>query len=168
MPNENLDIKDFLQLKNKITKSIVKNIFKNKIICNKNGEILNEQELLDIVSNKIEKCTGVTISNNIPSQCSKNGVFEGYCKQHYNKYFDKDKLKDKLENKETYDFIYESESESESESIEPKIKKFINDSFYYIDDNFIYLSNLSNTKVGYIKNGEYVLSDDPFLLNTKY
>jgi hypothetical protein len=171
MADENLNIKDFLQLKNKIIKSVIKDIFKNKILCSsRNGNILDEQELLDILSNKIEKCIGITINNNIAIQCTKNGIFNGYCKQHNKKYEYKNNTniyKDSTHNyieDSTHNYELEIENQDTNE-ISMKTRKFINDSFYYVDDNFIYSNNISNTKVGYIRNDEYILSDDPFILN---
>jgi hypothetical protein len=170
MVDEDSNIKDYIQLKNRIIKSIIKELFKNKITCNRKGEILNEQELLSILintSNKVEKCLGVIISNNFPSQCTKNALFNGYCKQHLKKYETK---KYEIENQHIIDYEMENDNfidyeiEDKKNSYKNKIKKFINDSFYYVDNNFIYSLENMNTKVGYIKNGEYIISDDPFIL----
>lgn len=168
MSHEN--IKDFLQLKNKIVKSIIKDIFKNKILCNRNGEILNEQDLLDILSNKIDKCSGITINNNMPVQCTKNVLFNGYCKHHNKKYEHKNNLGICMEEDNTIEFEIENENDNDNDNheITTRVKKFINDSFYYVDDHFIYLNNSSNIKVGYIKNDEYIMSDDPFILDDNF
>lgn len=185
--NEDTNIKEFIQLKNKIIRTIVKDLFKNKIVCTRNNNLLNEGELVNILintSNKVEKCIGITINNNIPTQCSRNSLIDGYCKKHYKKYQAK-KNKDNIDSKNiTYEIErHDSRDSHNSHEIEvnklsikcvdgKKTKKFINDSFYYVDDKFIYSLDLKSgsiyTKVGYIKNGEYILSDDPFILNTDY
>ena len=43
-------------------------------------------------------------------------------------------------------------------------KQLIDNSFYYIDDSFIYNTSTLE-KVGYIENNEFILTDDPFILN---
>ena len=43
-------------------------------------------------------------------------------------------------------------------------QKFIDDSLYWVDDQFIY-DFQSKIKVGYINQNEYIISDDPFLLS---
>ena len=64
---------------------------------------------------------------------------------------------------------YDSGSESESDDSEETVidttymkKEFINDILYHHDDKFIYYNN---KKCGYIDNNEFILIDDPFLLN---
>jgi hypothetical protein len=45
--------------------------------------------------------------------------------------------------------------------------KFIEDTFYYVDDNYVY-ERETITKCGYkdVDTGEFILTDDPFILNT--
>jgi hypothetical protein len=42
-------------------------------------------------------------------------------------------------------------------------QKFIDNTFYYVDDEFVY-DKETYEKVGYKQNNEYVLTFDPFLL----
>lgn len=66
--------------------------------------------------------------------------------------------------------IVESHVDSHVKNVESLEKKFIEDSFYWIDEQYIYDLNNYN-KVGYIdksmiaESPTYVLTDDPFLLH---
>lgn len=192
------NVKEFIQLKNRIIRNIIKDLFKNKIVCTRKNDILNEQELINILintSNKVDKCVGITINNNIPNQCTRNSVIDGYCKKHYKKYQAKQNKNhkdintfnsnitfeiDKKEQDQGEQFLKEQDPKEQDPKVQnktKKIKKFINDSFYYVDDKYIYSLDLKHgniyTKVGYIKsthghNDEYILSDDPFILNQDY
>jgi hypothetical protein len=42
--------------------------------------------------------------------------------------------------------------------------KLIDDTFYYMDKNYIYDRDTLE-KVGYISDNEFILTDDPFILN---
>lgn len=45
--------------------------------------------------------------------------------------------------------------------------KFIEDVFYYVDERYIY-DRVSRERVGYISDGRYILTDDPFILDAIY
>lgn len=88
-----------------------------------------------------------------------------YCKIHYNKH-----MFDELQNRMNTQIDVDTEPillfEDVSVAEEPKKTrmKLIDDTFYLVDDQFIYDKN-SYEKVGYIsKDGEYILTDDPFIL----
>lgn len=143
---------------------------------------------------KIYQCTAVLNNGNRCSYKSLKGTDFLYCKKHifkYNKHKITQKLQTCIEENEEFEQKFndmnlkyeqenqkeheserdpESEYESESESSESEEtvcmdsmkKQFINDKLYYHDNKFIYYNN---KKCGYIDNNEFILIDDPFLLN---
>jgi hypothetical protein len=63
------------------------------------------------------------------------------------------------------DHIIKTKQQRISNDVLSKMKKeFIEDSFFLVDDEFVYDKD-THEKVGYRENGEYVLTDDPFILN---
>lgn len=153
--------------KKTIIKDTIKQIYeKYSIYDEENDRTLDEKEIkeyLDKLNNKVKKrCCGVSTTN-LPTQC-KSFALENfdYCKKHmmtYNVFNSKQR---------------EIETEIETEicqnthdvDISNLKRKFIEDSFYYVDNSFIY-NNLKQ-KVGYIDNSEYHLTDDPYILESTF
>lgn len=158
---EELDDSKFLE---KFKIKIIKNIL--KVLCKKyemyeKGVKVTEDEMLKYLKNleKKEKTQCMGILNNL-QRCKRNATIESnYCKTHY---------KVKKEVKEIFlkeNFIMRSEVNFVEKEIETNLKKrFINDSFYYTDDNYVYDIE-SMEKVGYKYENEFVLSMDPFILD---
>jgi hypothetical protein len=152
------------QFKKRIVKETLKTLYSQyKIYDSDDNEVNLETLQMKMLSPKIVKrCIGTTNTSPV-SQCSKNALDNyDYCKIHLYKMC--------LVNKDSND-----SNESKIHSIEYKCsnthisndnlslkKVFIDDSFYYTDNIFIYDSN--NTKVGYISKNEYILTSDPFIL----
>ena len=97
-----------------------------------------------------------------------------YCKKHMSKEW-MEKYSTRFSNEtekspriffEEQNIIYETADQINATKIDiSKLsKKFIEDSFYYIDSKFIYDAN-DYRKVGYVDNNEYILTDDPFILS---
>jgi hypothetical protein len=162
----NIDISNeqkFLeQYKKKIIKDVLKTLCKQYFIYDANDneidmDTLQKQFLFPKV---VKRCIGTTNTHPV-SQCSKNAIDNyDYCKIHLykmclNKYDDK---------QEIYTPPIEFTCTTTDVEITKLRKKFIEDSFYFIDEKFIY--DASNNKVGYISNGEYILTSDPFILET--
>lgn len=164
----NIDISNeqkFLeQYKKKIIKDLLKTLCKQYIIYDSNDnevdmETLKKQFLFPKI---VKRCIGTTNTTPV-SQCSKNAIDNyDYCKIHlYKMCLNQNQVQNS--NKE-HSYIPPIEFNCTVEPIKVNNlkKKFIEDSFYFVDERFIYDSN--NIKVGYISNGEYVLTSDPFIL----
>lgn len=164
----NIDISNeqkFLeQYKKKIIKDMLKTLCKQYTIFDSHDnevdiEMLQKQFLFPKV---VKRCIGTTNTNPV-SQCSKNALDNyDYCKIHLYKMC----LSKQEHHQESYMPPIEFTCTTNTENVEVTQlkKKFIEDSFYFVDDKFIYDSN--NNKVGYISNGEYILTSDPFILDT--
>jgi hypothetical protein len=62
--------------------------------------------------------------------------------------------------------VTQNEKDKISNDVLSKMKRvFIEDSFFLVDDEFIYDKD-THEKVGYVEDKKYVLTDDPFILNT--
>lgn len=149
--------------KKTIIKETIKKIYEKYFIYNKDEKSISENELIDYLNklnNPIKKrCCGV--SNFPVKQCSKFAVdtFD-YCKSHMITYGTLKAVSKRYEDKIE---IIEEKKCNQKVDLSKLKKKFIGDSFYYIDNMFIY--DNYNEKVGYIDNNEYFLTDDPFILN---
>jgi hypothetical protein len=123
----------------------------------------------DMLVKYIKNCVGIRESvcaavTRAGTRCtSKANQGSKYCKRHVNKeLFDipeRDFASEKKENVKI-DFCV---TKVEGKSGERK-KQFIEDTFYYIDKKYIYNMETME-KEGYIKDEEYVLTRDPFILN---
>lgn len=104
------------------------------------------------------------------SKCIRRCVDGGeYCKMHIGL-----SIKEKMSNMLIMD-MYEKEgvelgevkgmgmSEVKRNDMSGMKSKFIEDMFYYVDDMYIY-DRETTEKVGYISDGKYILTDDPFVL----
>jgi len=140
--------------KKTIIKDVVKNIYKKYCIYDNQSNLIDEKEVIKYL-NKVDnkRCCGVSNSSN-PKQCKMKAIESyDYCKNHMMTY--------SMPKIISVDCIKESISEK-SDLLNLK-KKFIGDSFYYVDTKFIY--NNFKEKVGYIQSNEYHFTDDPYILN---
>lgn len=129
----------------------------------KRGILLNKFKL-DLLDKKEETifCAGFSKNGN---KCI-NKTFEDskYCKKHnyltFRDHFDDTNIKQDI-------FVLSSNRENNIDINNLKTK-MIDDTFYYVDDYFIYEKDTLK-KVGYIENEtdtkNYVLTDDPFILS---
>lgn len=142
----------------KLIKEFSKCILKNFKVTNSDDINVNEEDIIKVLCNPkiIKRCIGIT-SSGVISQCTRNAIDKiDYCKTHMYKI---GLLKD-----DTFiDINYITNDNSNVKQNNLK-KKFINDSFYNIDNEYIYDIN-TNNKVGYIYQSEYILTSDPFILN---
>lgn len=143
--------------KKKLVKDFVKQMLKHFKIYNNDDNLVNESEILNIIyaPKVINRCIGTT-STGIITQCTRNAVDKlEYCKTHMYK----------------MGYIKEQppinivciENKCKDTIVCNLKKKFINNSFYFVDEKYIY--DEDNNKVGYINDKEYILSSDPFILN---
>ena len=108
----------------------------------------------------ISICKGISKNGN---KCTRKASDNSkYCKTHnYLSY--REQLNNKSDDITENVFVIEKNNSYDNLDIENMDLKLINDSFYYTDNNYIYDKD-SLTKVGYIYNNEYILTDDPFIL----
>lgn len=145
--------------KKTITKEITKKICERYCIYDKEDRV-NQDEIIGYLSklnNVVKKrCSGVSITG-VPKQCSKFAIEKFYyCKTHMMAYGKVNSTRhDDIE-------LVQEKKCNEGIDLSKLKKKFIGDSFYYIDSLFIY--DDFNEKVGYIDNNEYHLTDDPYIL----
>lgn len=147
-------------------KEIIQNIFKEYDILYKNTSepVLFDSFLnnfLFSVKEEVPICLGISQNGN--KCCRKSQPYSNYCKIHFYLEFKNKNKKNSLENTSTIEYINKEKQEVEIENIKDLEKIFIEDSFYYKDNRFVY--NITNfEKVGYINNDTPVLTDDPFIL----
>ena len=160
--NDDSDFKFLESYKKRIIKELLKNLLKNYKVYDVNDNIVDKDILYDqlIVAKVVKRCVGVTNTNPI-SQCTKKALDNyDYCKTHLSKMCFKKVEEDCVDKCLIY---FESNDKISSESQNSNLrKKFIDDSFYLIDDKFIYDNDYK--KVGYIENSRYILTNDPFIL----
>lgn len=162
----NIDISNeqkFLeQYKKRIIKDVLKTICKQYTIYDINDNEIDMDVLYkQLLTPKIVKrCIGTTNTQPV-SQCSRNAIDNyDYCKTHLYKMC----LTREKEENEIKSYPIEYNAIGLTTDVSKLKKKFIEDSFYFVDDKFIYDTN--NIKVGYISNDEYILTSDPFILET--
>jgi hypothetical protein len=130
---------------------------------------IKKEQILNYIQNKlnIEKktCNALTKNNTL---CTRGCYLDSdYCKLHVNKmFFDNQNKQPHIPTTELCDLlVIENDNKNNISNKDNNFsKKFIDDSFYYIDTHYIYDIE-TYEKVGYIKNGEYILTDDPFVLD---
>ena len=165
------DISDEYDIYDRQTKQYInKSELLNKIIFKINSQLENTGKQKTI-------CNGIYKNGN---RCNKNAInCENYCKRHLDEI---EKYKEQNNNYKQEKLIEESdiqnellieENEIQSNSIQfvqhNKKNIFIEDSFYLIDDKYIYDKN-TYEKVGYINKEKdmdeysYIFTQDPFLL----
>ena len=141
-------------------------IFEEYDITYKNTKIAVEK---DIFLNKFKTvfkndniliCKGISKNGN---KCSRKvNENSNYCKTHHYLSY-REMINEKCENI----CVIESTNINQHQNtldIENMELKFINDSFYYTDNKYIYEKDTLN-KAGYVYNNEYILTDDPFILS---
>lgn len=133
----------------------------------KRGILLNKFKL-DLLDKQDETifCAGFSKNGN---KCI-NKTFEDskYCKRHHYLTF-RDQYNETVIKQDIVVLNNNNESETKHKiNIEDLKTKMIDDTFYYIDENFIYEKDTLK-KVGYIENEcntkNYILTDDPFILS---
>lgn len=130
---------------------------------NDNEKIISKQVLYNSIMNYFGNdlfCCAQTANG---SNCTRKAHANSkYCKIHIQKY---STPRTSITTHRVTTPIYVVENRKPP-SIQPSgmIKKLINDSFYFIDEKYIYDIE-THEKVGYIKNNEHVLTDDPFVLD---
>lgn len=158
-----MDENKFLEnYKKKLLKEFSKNIINNFTVYNKFDLRVDDKEILKVLYTDkcVKRCIGTTTTGTI-SQCTRNAIENvNYCKIHMYKI-------GLVKTEEINIKIDCIENISSNKNIKNLNKKFINDSFYYTDDKYIYDMN-TNNKVGYINDNEYILTNDPFILNENY
>lgn len=143
--------------KKKVIKECIKELCNNYKVFDKNDKMILSDDLSEILLSPkiIKKCIGFTKTSPI-AQCSRNALVNcDYCKIHLNKQVIYEKQPEKL-----ISCIVIPKEKSVSKL--NLVKKFINDSFYFTSNTFIYNNDLQ--KIGYIDNKEYVFTSDPFIL----
>lgn len=159
------DVKFLENYKKRIVKELLKNICNDYKVYDTNDNIVDKDILYDqlMVPKVIKRCVGVTNTNPI-SQCTKKALDNyDYCKTHLSKMcFNKNEKEKEYED----DIFITLELNNTHEHNMNLKKKFIEDSFYLVDNKFIY--DNSYKKVGYIdtefEETKYILTDDPFIL----
>jgi hypothetical protein len=142
-----------------------KNILKQaiSIIYQNKDHIINlsKQEILDIVLKPkiIKRCLGISSTF---TQCTSNALQDqDYCKRH---------LKYSVLNKELDPAFEITKIKNKIDESKIKMsKKFINDTFYFIDTKYIYdIEENDNVgeKVGIINKNKFLLTSDPFILHS--
>lgn len=125
----------------------------------KNGEPVNKTMLYNKLTGYLSNMTRCNaVINGKLCKMKRVNNFE-YCKKHLIPFNTKS-------NNEQFDILKPTGSiKNECLSKECFSKRLIDDTFYYIDKNneFIYDDNLE--RVGYI-NGDYIFTDDPFILDS--
>jgi hypothetical protein len=156
--------------KKTITRDIIKKLYEKYTIYDED-DIVSEKEIKDYLeklNNPVKKrCCGVSKSSGVPKQCKSFAITNfDYCKSHMMTYGTCSSLRrNKIEENIDIDIDVEICKNIVGDHVDlSNLKmKFIEDSFYYVDTYFIY--NKLKQKVGYLENDEYILTDDPYILN---
>jgi hypothetical protein len=158
--------KFFENYKKRITRDVIKTLYKNYKVYDCDNVLMDIETLQkEILTPKtIKRCIGATNTTPI-SQCSRNAIENyDYCKTHLYKICLNSQESTCKKNLPIEFNINSSNDNSISQEKCNLKKKFIDDSFYFIDNKFIY-DTKNHIKVGYIHNNEYILTSDPFLLD---
>lgn len=163
-------IEKYQKLISKDIETIINHIFDNYTVTEKNTSIEVEKNTIisHFLSKKepiIKRCCGI---NQNGSQCSRNTLENKmYCKIHILKYdtslFSMKQTPQKLEQIELQKNEFVDYEKCEKPDVSQLKKIFIDDSFYYVDEKYMY-DYITKEKIGFIDNGEYILSNDPFIL----
>lgn len=155
------DEQKFLEsYKKKIIKETLKTICKNYTIYDSDDNLVDFETIQKqlLVSKTLKRCIGTTSTSPV-NQCTRNAVENyDYCRTHLYKMCLKTDCVDDVS------FEIEFNLNKVNECKNNLKKKLIDDSFYYIDEKFIYDTHYN--KVGYIEDGKYILTSDPFILET--
>jgi hypothetical protein len=156
--------KFFENYKKRITRDIIKTLHKKyKIYNSENNQMDIETLQKEILTPKIiKRCIGATNTSPI-TQCSRNTIENyDYCKTHLYKICLQSH--ENIPDTSLIEYNINTKCEYKKQDKSNLKKKFIDDSFYFIDYKFIY--DMTHIKVGYIHNNEYILTSDPFVLET--
>jgi hypothetical protein len=100
-------------------------------------------------------CCGISKNGN---RCTKKALDDSdYCKTH--NYLEQ---RSKINNKDENLYIITNTNNNTNQNNNDLQLKFIEDSFYYIDNEYIYDRDTMEN-VGYIYEDQYILSNDPFV-----
>jgi hypothetical protein len=150
-------------------KKIIQDVFKEYDVFYKGtSDTVSDETFLNKflfnVKEQVPICLGISQNGN--KCCRKSQPYSNYCKVHFYLEF-KNKQSKQNEQSDSVIFVINKESKETFENkeiFENKEKIFIEDSFYYKDNQFIY-DTLTFEKVGYIDNTDTpILTDDPFIL----
>lgn len=149
--------------KNSIITDTIKKLYEKYTIYDEDENEINEKDIKDYLeklNNPVKKrCCGVS-KTGVPKQCKSFAVTNfDYCKSHMMTYGTCSSLRHKEENIDV-EIVGQNPHHIDLSHLK---MKFIEDSFYYVDKCFIY--NKLKQKVGYLDNGEFILTDDPYILN---
>jgi hypothetical protein len=146
-------------------KEIIQKVFTEYDICYKNTSESVEMDtfinhFLFNSKEEIPICMGISKNGN--KCCRKPQSNSNYCKIHFYLHFNQ---KTHVEN---HIYIIDEHKEiKKDDKLEKDLKNlekiFIEDTFYYKDNEFLYDIN-NFQKVGYIENDQPILTDDPFIL----
>jgi hypothetical protein len=154
----------YLKFKNNVLKKFLKDVKKNYKIIDNFGNEVSDETLLQL--NKFNRCNGVvnTASGSF-SRCTKNSNDNfNYCKLHLKKQCLQSLKSNNVRDEVDYVIIDNPSNQNLQSNLK---KKFIQDSFYFIDSKYIYATD-DHRKVGIIENNQYILTDDPFVLGTLF
>lgn len=151
------DVKEYVKFRDKIKKEIINLIYEKYIIMDKHGNFIDKNNLK--LENINKRCIGV-LSNY--KQCNKIALSDNeYCKTHL--FSNKMSTFNNKSNDKDTDIIIQTQKECLNLSNNLK-KQFIEDTFFWIDDKYIYDID-SYEKVGIIIDNQFKLTSDPYLLN---
>lgn len=162
------EIDQFNVLRNTIIKSVIREIYKNYKIQDLNNNSIPKEQLMSIFIDK-KKCIGVINSQRGITQCTKNALYDNdYCEKHYKKNY-KDYFKEDISTEEcTEEYTESSDTEMENEYIQKLKKKLIKDTFYYVDYKYNFVYDLNCKKVGIIRDSNFILTDNPMILQNLF
>jgi hypothetical protein len=155
-----MDELTYSKFKTSIIKKIIRELKQKYIVSDCNGRVIDENEIINNLS-KTKKCIGV---NSSKTRCSKTvyGNSE-YCKSHLAILSSKQvKFTSEIPCIDV-EYIYNTNEKIDTRKL---LKKFINDTFYYIDiiNNYVYTKD--GAKVGILgEDEELILTNNPYLLN---
>ena len=151
--------KEYVTLKKKIQKEFIQQLYNKYLVFDKDG---NQVSINNFSLELFKQCSGINQNN---KQCQHNALINGnYCTTHFKKYVKENIVKQK--NKQEVESLSICTNTINKSYIDKETlkKRFIDDSFYYIDDKYIYDIH-SLEKLGYIQNNRFILTNDPFILN---
>jgi hypothetical protein len=170
--------------KKKISRNIIDNIYEKYDLYDKKSHELIDKETLEknlIFKKHKKQCIGTTKSFPI-SRCSRNAIDNyDYCKTHLKRYSPNKNNQsnhnstfnlnlDEYNNEYNNEYLPDTPDTLDIQTNKLVIpttfsKKFIEDSFYYINSNDNYIYDIKSLdKIGYIdSNNEYIFSIDPFV-----
>lgn len=155
-----MEAEDFAKLQINIAKKVIKKINKTFKVTDKNGDSLTDKDIFSMLITPKKTCIGTVTKCGQTVQCGRKIVEnEDYCSVH---------LKKKVELASEAKFIqvdYIYENTDNNVDITGLQKKFIEDTFYYIDINNNTIYTKDGNKAGIVNDKEYVLTNNPYIFN---